>query len=160
MAIIHRNLRVSTRINPKEDQYALLALCARAALPGTACDTGTSSGDGDGSDLLDAVVVFLGASITEAFSYPEEGRFFPDYAFHKVIEFGPDKSGVFQDVTDLEPDIVVFNECAVYFDEGGDTDMPAMRGFMEDIVDLCDDIGAIPVPATTLPIDAGVDGRT
>ncbi len=63
-------------------------------------------------------------------------------------------------MTDLEPDIVVFNECAVYFDEGGDTDMPAMRGFMEDIVDLCDDIGAIPVPATTLPIDAGVDGRT
>ena len=151
---------MSTRINPKEDQYALLALCARAALPGTACDTGTSSSNGGGSDLLDAVVVFLGASITEAFSYPEEGRFFPDYAFHKVIEFGPDKSGVFQDVTDLEPDIVVFNECAVYFDVGGDTDMPAMRGFMEDIVDLCDDIGAIPVPATTLPIDAGVDGRT
>ncbi len=114
----------------------------------------------DLTDLTDAVVVFLGASITEVFYYPGYDEFFPDYDFHKVIEFGPDKSSVFPDIADLNPDIVTFKECGAYFDEGGDTDMPAMQGFMQDIADFCATIGAVPVPATTLPIDVGYGGHT
>ena len=105
-------------------------------------------------------MVFLGASITEAFYYPGYDEFFPDYDFHKVIEFGPDKSSVFPDIADLKPDIVTFKECGAYFDEGGDTDMPAMQGFMQDIADFCTTIGAVPVPTTTLPIDVGYGGHT
>jgi hypothetical protein len=121
---------------------------------------GAGSRDGGRADLHDAVVVFLGASITEVFYYPTEGQFYPDYDFHKIVEFGPDKSAVFGDIAALEPDIVVFKECGAYFDEGGDTDMPAMQGFMEDIADFCISIDALPVPATTLPIDVGYDGHT
>jgi hypothetical protein len=121
------------------------------------CTTTTGAGP---NDLTDAVVVFLGASITEAFYYPEEGEFFPDYNFYKIIEFGPDKSSVFPDIEALNPDIVTFKECGAYFDEGGDTDLEAMEGFMQDIADFCESIGAVPVPATTLPIDVGHGGHT
>jgi|GEM_PF-1304977 len=121
------------------------------------CTTTTGAGP---VDLTDAVVVFLGASITEAFHYPTYDEFFPDYDFHKVIEFGPDKSGVFPDVQAYDPDIVTFKECGAYFDQGGDTDLEAMEGFMEDIADFCASIGAVPVPATTLPIDVGYGDNT
>lgn len=119
-----------------------------------------SCGSVTATDLEDSVVVFLGASITEVFYYPSEGQFFPSYDFHKVIEFGPDKSGAFDQVESYNPDIVTFKECGAYFDEGGDTDQGFLHYCMGDIADYCVRIGATPVPATTLPIDVGHGGHT
>lgn len=113
------------------------------------------------SAIDDEVVVFLGASITENFYYPSYGVFFPAYDFHKVIVGGtPDKSSGFGEVGSYNPDMVTFKECAAYFDEGGNTDLPYLHQCMEAIADYCDGIGAIPVPATTFPVDVGYGGHT
>jgi len=111
--------------------------------------------------LGDEEVVFLGASITENFYYPNDGEFFPSYNFDKVIVGGtPDKSSGFGEVTSYSPVMVTFKECAAYFDEGGDSDHPFLHQCMQDIADHCVSIGATPVPATTLPIDVGVGSHT
>jgi hypothetical protein len=119
-----------------------------------------SCGSVTATDLGDMTVVFLGASITEAFHYPTYDQFFPAYNFYKVVEFGPDKSGAFDQVESYNPDIVTFKECGDYFDKGGDTDQAFLHECMQDIADFCESIGATPVPATTLPIDVGHGGCT
>lgn len=118
-------------------------------------DDDNGAGPNNGS-----AVVFLGASITENFYYPNYGEFFPDYDFHKVVYGDADKSPVFSDVGSFGPNMVVFKECAAYFDEGGETDLAAMQQYMRDIAAYCNSIGATPVPATTLPIDVDCAGHT
>ncbi|MCP4230171.1 MAG: hypothetical protein GY771_08480, partial [bacterium] len=77
-----------------------IAATAIASVFLTSCCTTTDPiGGGGGGGDSDTVVVFMGASITEAFFYPNDGEFFPDYDFHKVIVGGnPDKSEGFAEV--------------------------------------------------------------
>ena len=107
--------------------------------------------------LADATVVFVGGDTTAAWPFD---LYFPGYRFYKVIYDGPDKTRAWDEVARYQPDVVVVKECASYFDRGGDTPIDDYHGFMEEMVDLCRDIGAEPVLATTLPVDVGWGGCT
>lgn len=137
---------------------AIIAMAIASVFLTSCCTTTDPVGGGDDPDTT---VVFFGASITEAFYYPNDGEFFPDNDFHKVIVGGnPDKSEGFPEVGSHNPDVVTFKECAAYFDEGGGTDHDFLHQCMQAIADYCVSIGATPVPATTLPIDVGCGSHT
>lgn len=107
--------------------------------------------------LEDMCVVFVGASITEAWDF---NTYFSGYDFHKVIHYSPNKPEVWDEVVAYNPDIVTFKQCGTYYDEGGDTDLPWLYDIAEEMVGLIQGIDAIPVPATTLPIDPGYGSCT
>lgn len=137
---------------------AILAVMMCAGLESSCSSSGgkTPSGPSRGG----ATVVFLGASITEGFSYPGEGQFFPGYDFRKVTVYEEDKSGGFAEVRGHSPAAVVIKECGAYFDSGGGTDLGYLQSRMVQAIDFARSIGAIPVPATVLPVDVGYGGCT
>lgn len=119
-----------------------------------ACSIG---GETQSDDLHNLCVVFVGASITEGWNFV---TYFPDYNFHQVIHYGPDKPAVWSEVEAYNPDIVTFKQCGAYYDEGGDTDLTYLYNIAQQMVSLIQGIGAIAVPATTMPIDPGFDSCT
>jgi hypothetical protein len=102
-------------------------------------------------------VVFVGASITEAWDF---NAYFSGYNFHKVIHFDWVKSDAWSEVTPHNPKIVVVKECAAYFDLGGDTPLNEFQAEIRRMVGLIRGIGATPVLATTVPVDVGFGGCT
>jgi hypothetical protein len=109
--------------------------------------------------LTNQEVVFLGASITDAFQYPA-GSFYPTYNFDKVIIYEADKSSGFSAVQSYNPKIVTFKECAAYFNTGGGTDLNYLKSCMQDIADMCVAHGYKIVPGTTYPVTVGLGGCT
>jgi len=124
-----------------------LVCCSGLLLSMSACGNGGSSGN-TGSSL----VVFVGASITEAWDFD---AYFAGYSFRKVIHFDPDKTKVWGEIADQEPKIVVVKECAAYFYAEGGTPLADYESIMTRMVALIRGIGAVPVLATTIPVDVG-----
>jgi hypothetical protein len=119
-----------------------------------ACSTAT---DNDHKDLPDMCVVFVGASITEAWDFD---HYFSGYDFQKVIYYDWDKTQVWDQVVAYDPDIVLVKECGAYFYADGTTPLGDYENCMQTMVSLIQGIDAIPVLATTLPIDVGYGGCT
>jgi len=115
------------------------------------------SDEGASGDLRDMTVVFVGASITEAWDF---GRYFPGYNFKKVIYYEADKTQAWDEVAAYDPDIVVVKECAAYFNAGGGTPLAEYENVMKSMVALARNAGATPVLATTIPVDVGVGDCT
>jgi hypothetical protein len=109
------------------------------------------------TNLADQRVVFVGASITEAWDF---AAYFPGYDFRKVICFDWDKTQVWSQVAALSPDIVVVKECGAYFYTDGGTPLSEYENCMTQMVASARNIGAVPVLATTLPIDVDQGGCT
>jgi hypothetical protein len=125
-----------------------------ALIPIVACSTSTGNNN---KDLTDMCVVFVGASITEAWDF---GHYFPGYNFQKVIFYEWDKTQCWDQVVAYDPDIVLVKECGAYFYADGTTPLEDYENCMQTMVSLIQGIGAIPVLATTLPIDVGYGGCT
>jgi len=102
-------------------------------------------------------VVFVGASITEGWDFQ---RYFAGYDFRKVINYDVDKTAVWDQVEALDADVVVVKECAAYFNAGGGTPLSEYYRIMERMAALIDRSHAIPVFATTVPVDVGFGGCT
>lgn len=113
--------------------------------------------DGANGPLADLTVVFVGASITENWDFDQ---YFGGYDFQKVIHYDWDKTQVWDEVQDLNPDIVVVKECGAYFYSGGGTPLGDYENCLRSMVDRIRNIGVIPVLCTTLPVDVGAGDCT
>lgn len=132
-----------------------MALCCLITM--LVCSCANDSTSPSSTNLTDQRVVFVGASITEAWDF---GAYFPGYDFQKVICFDWDKTQVWPQVVALSPDIVVIKECGAYFYTDGGTPLDEFQNCMMQMVANTRNIGAVPVLATTLPIDVGQGGCT
>ena len=108
--------------------------------------------DGAGGTLADLTVVFVGASITENWDFE---HYFNGVDFEKVIHYDWDKTQVWDEVQDHDPDLVVVKECGAYFYTDGGTPLSEYENSMVDMVNRIRASGAIPVLCTTLPVDVG-----
>ena len=133
----------------------IIALCCIAGFMLCSCNNDSTSPNS--TNLADQRVVFVGASITEAWDF---AAYFSGYDFHKVICFDWDKTQVWSQVVALSPDIVVIKECGAYFYTDGGTPLGEFQNCMIQMVNNTRSIGAVPVLATTLPIDVGQGGCT
>ena len=126
--------------------FVLMAVVAIGLSLATGCGGGASApGTPD-------TVVFVGASITEAWDFD---RFFPGRDFRKVIHFDADKTAVWNEVARQQPGIVVVKECAAYFYADGGTPIDEYMAYVDEMAGLIRSIGAVPVIATTIPVDVG-----
>lgn len=102
-------------------------------------------------------VVFVGASITESWDFD---HYFSGYNFQKVIHYDWDKTQVWDEVRDYDPDIVVVKECGAYFYADGGSPLADFQSCMSAMVDRIRASGAVPVLCTTLPVDVGAGDCT
>jgi hypothetical protein len=121
------------------------------------CSCSNDSTSPPSSELIDQRVVFVGASITEGWDF---ASYFPGYDFRKVIYFDWDKTQVWSQVAAQNPDMVVVKECGAYFYTDGGTPLGDYENCMTQMVANARSIGAVPVLATTLPIDVDYGGCT
>ena len=108
--------------------------------------------DGAGGTLADLTVVFVGASITENWDFE---HYFNGVDFEKVIHYDWDKTQVWDEVQDHDPDLVVVKECGAYFYTGGGTPLAEFESNVQNMVSRIRGINAIPILCTTLPVDVG-----
>jgi len=136
-----------------------LTLCTAAALflLAASCSEEENGGQPPPHNEKETSVVFVGASITEAWNF---NQYFPGYNFHKVIHFDWVKSDAWAQVPPYSPKIVVVKECAAYFYTGGGTPLGEFYAEIRKMVGLIRGIGATPVLATTVPVDVGFGGCT
>jgi acyl-CoA thioesterase-1 len=127
----------------------LLALVLMTAL--YQCKKTNEDGDGSGN-LSDMTVVFVGASITENWNFD---HYFAGYNFQKVIHYDWDKTQVWDQVEALHPNIVLVKICGAYFYTEGGTPLNEFESSVQTMVSNIRNLGAIPVLATTLPVDVG-----
>jgi hypothetical protein len=125
---------------------------AALAVAGCVLLAGCESKDDSRAD-----VVFVGASITEAWNFD---HYFPGYNFGKVIVYDADKTGAWGTVAGRNPRIVVVKECGAYFSTGGGTPLGDYQAIMADMAARCRLVGITPVLATTIPVDVGYGGCT
>jgi hypothetical protein len=136
----------------------LTPLAAAAALAlAASCAEENGGGTPPPHNEKETAVVFVGASITEAWDF---GHYFAGYNFRKVIHFDWVKSNAWDQVPPLEPKIVVVKECAAYFYTGGGTPLDEFYAEIRKMVGLSRGLGATPVLATTVPVDVGFGGCT
>jgi len=135
--------------------FLITALCCFSGILFWSCSHDSTSPNS--TALRDQRVVFVGASITEAWDF---NSYFPGYDFRKVIYFDWDKTQVWSQVAAQNPDIVVVKECGAYFYADGGTPLGEYENCMVQMVANARSIGAVPVLATTLPIDVGAGGCT
>lgn len=102
-------------------------------------------------------VAFVGASITENWNFD---RYFPGYAFEKVIVNDADKTPAWGTIVGRNPRIVVVKEYAAYFSTSGGTPLGHYQTIMADLAARCRLVGITPVLATTIPVDVGYGGCT
>jgi hypothetical protein len=139
-------------------RWTLVAAAAILALAASCSDEDNGGeGPGPGHNEKETCVVFVGASITEAWNF---NTYFAGYNFHKVIHYDWVKSDAWNDVPPYDPKIVVVKECAAYFDLGGDTPLGEFYAEIRKMVGLIRGINATPVLATTVPVDVGFGGST
>lgn len=134
-----------------------LCMAATLLLLAASCSEEENGGQPPPHNEKETSVVFVGASITEAWRF---NTYFPGYNFHKVIHYDWVKSDAWKDVTSCNPKIVVVKECAAYFDLGGDTPLNEFYAEIRTMVGLIQGIEAAPVLATTIPVDVGFGGCT
>jgi hypothetical protein len=134
----------------------ILACAAALVFFGAACSSNDENGGGDNGDG-NSVVVFVGASITEAWDFD---HYFPAQDFRKVIHFDWKKSDAWAQVPPHKPKLVVVKECAAYFYTGGGTPLNEFHAEIQTMVGLIRGIDATPVLATTVPVDVGFGGCT
>jgi hypothetical protein len=132
-----------------------LALCLIMGI--VLCSCANDSTSPNSTNLTDQRVVFVGASITDGWDF---AAYFPGYDFQKVIYYDWDKTQVWSQVAALNPDIVVVKECAAYFYVDGGTPLGDYENCMIQMVANTRAMSAVPVLATTLPIDVGQGGCT
>ena len=132
-----------------------LAVVSAALLLFASC--GGSDAGGGGEDGQPSAVVFVGASITDGWDFD---ACFPGRAFAKVIHYDADKTQVWDEIDGHSPRIVVVKECAGYFYAEGGTPIGDHEGIMAGMTALIRGIGAVPVLATTIPVDVGDSGCT
>jgi hypothetical protein len=138
-----------------KQQFFTFAACLLAGF--ILCSCANDSTSPQSTDLRDQRVVFVGASITEAWDFT---AYFPGYDFRKVIYFDWDKTQVWAQVAAQSPDIVLVKECGAYFYTDGGTPLNEYENCMIQMVANSRSLGAVPVLATTLPIDVGYGGCT
>ncbi len=127
-----------------------ILICAAAFMAACSCSD-------ESQDLKDLTVVFVGASITEGWDF---AKYFPGYNFEKVVYYEADKTQAWSEVAVYHPDMVVVKECAAYFYADGGTPLGEYENVMKAMVTLARDAGAVPVLATTIPVDVGFGGCT
>ncbi|MGD8718542.1 MAG: SGNH/GDSL hydrolase family protein [Candidatus Zixiibacteriota bacterium] len=141
-------------------RLALFAAAAALLFLVVSCSEDEEENGGGGTpphNEKETSVVFVGASITEAWSF---STYFNGYNFHKVVHYDWVKSDAWNEVPPHSPKIVVVKECAAYFDLGGDTPFNEFYAEIRKMVGLIQGINATPVLATTVPVDPGFGGCT
>lgn len=133
-------------------RFGWVLLAAFALALGCSC-----GGDDDDNNDTGKRVVFVGASILESWDF---NHYFGGHDFQKVCYGDWKKSDAWSQVSALNPNFVVVKECAAYFYTGGGTPFNEYYAEIRRMVELIRGAGAVPVLATTVPVDVGVGGCT
>lgn len=124
---------------------------------GDSDDPSPASAPAPSPSLVAGRVAFVGASITDGWDFD---GYFPGRDFRKVLHYAPDKTEVWETIAALNARYVVVKECAAYFNTDGGTPIADYQNAITSMVSRIRSVGAVPVLASTIPVDVGAGGCT